>query len=289
VICLKDKRVCPNHHPQYANVVGPRFLSVHLPSYKRGACCSHTRLISRYYAVSAIRYFSSFSLTHPLHLSLVAQTRPPSHLFDMLLFTPPRCDSLLGKASRNQTGSLSRSIFSNPLWPSVASIPLSPRSPKQKPSRPSPPQRKQQLPQSTPSTEMSQIPGTPRSSAFAPTLGSIPEVFEYESLEAKFGTVSLNDAPEAPDAFFPETSASMSPPTLTRATSWPAFIQSPSRRRTSQFAVSKVLRNILEADRVRRRRILKVYLKAIVFLKYLWRANERYGNVMVSTGMYMQR
>jgi hypothetical protein len=247
--------------------------------------------------------FFVFPLTHPLHLSLVAQTRPPSHLFDMLLFTPPRCDSLLGKCPKKQTGSISRSIFSNPLWPSVASIPLSPRSPKQpqhvapkqkpsqpsRPSRPSPPQRKQQLPQPTTSTEMSQIPGTPRSSAFAPTLGSIPEVFEYESLEAKFGTVSLNDAPETSDAFFPETSASMSPPTLTRATSWPAIIQSPSRRRTSPFAVSKVLRNILEADRVRRRRILKVYLKAIVFLKYLWRANERYGNVMVSTGMYMQR
>jgi hypothetical protein len=132
---------------------------------------------------------------------------------------------------------------------------------------------------------MSHQPGTPRSSAFSPTLGSIPEVFEYESLDTKF---SLNDAPETPEAFLPEAS-SMSPPTLTRATSWPAIIQSPSRRVASPFAVSKALRKILEADRVRRRRIMKVYLKAIVFLKYLWRANERYGNVMVTTGMYMQR
>jgi hypothetical protein len=133
-----------------------------------------------------------------------------------------------------------------------------------------------------------QIPGTPRSSAFSPTLGSIPEVFEYESLEAKFGSASLNDAPETPNAFLPEAS-SMSPPTLTRATSWPAIIQSPSRKRASPYAVSKALRKILEADKARRRRVLKIYLKAIVFLKYLWRANERYGNVMVTTGMYMQR
>lgn len=34
---------------------------------------------------------------------------------------------------------------------------------------------------------------------------------------------------------------------------------------------------------------MKAYLKAIVFLKYLWHANERYGHVMATTGMYMQR
>ncbi|KAI0572491.1 hypothetical protein A1F96_05728 [Pyrenophora tritici-repentis] len=131
---------------------------------------------------------------------------------------------------------------------------------------------------------MSHHPGTPRSATFSPTLGSIPEVFEYDSLDAQFGSASLNDAPETPEAFLPETS-SMSPPTLTRATSWPAIIQSPSRRVASPFAVSKALRRILEADRARRRRIMRVYLKAIVFLKYLWRANERYGNVMVTTGI----
>jgi len=135
---------------------------------------------------------------------------------------------------------------------------------------------------------MSQHSSTPRSSCFAPTLGSIPEVFEYDSLDAKFGPASLNDAPETPEAFLPEASIA-SPPTLTRATSWPAIIQSPSRKAASSFAVSKALRKILAADRIRRRRALKVYLKAIVFLKYLWHANERYGNVMATTGMYMQR
>ncbi|KAL1792919.1 hypothetical protein ACET3X_009426 [Alternaria dauci] len=180
--------------------------------------------------------------------------------------------------------------FSVPLWPTTpaASIPLSPRTPKEKTARPSPPRRGHQLPKETPTTDMSHQPGTPRSSAFAPTLGSIPEVFEYEPLDAKFGPASLNDAPETPEAFLPEAS-SMCPPKLTRASSWPAIIQSPSRRLASPFAVSKALRNILEADRARRRRIMKVYLKAIVFLKYLWHANERYGNVMVTTGMYMQR
>ncbi|OAG24968.1 hypothetical protein CC77DRAFT_979961 [Alternaria alternata] len=208
----------------------------------------------------------------------------------MLLFSPPRCDALLNHGSAKQTGSMFRR-FSVPLWPSTptASIPLSPRAPKQKTVRPSPPPRKgHQMPKEKSTTDMSHQPGTPRSSAFSPTLGSIPEVFEYEALDAKFGPVSLNDAPETPDVFLPEAS-SMCPPTLTRASSWPAIIQSPSRRVASPFAVSKALRSILEADRARRRRIMKAYLKAIVFLKYLWRANERYGNVMVTTGMYMQR
>jgi hypothetical protein len=135
---------------------------------------------------------------------------------------------------------------------------------------------------------MSTHPGTPRSSPFSPTLGSIPEVFEYESLEAKVRPITPTDAPETPDVILPEAS-SMSPPELSRANSWPAIIQAPSRKLASPFAVSKTLRKILEADRARRRRIMKVYLKAIVFLKYLWHANERYGNVMVTTGMYMQR
>ncbi|KAH6870792.1 hypothetical protein BKA58DRAFT_385824 [Alternaria rosae] len=207
----------------------------------------------------------------------------------MLLFSPQRCDALLNQSAK-QTGSMFRR-FSVPLWPaSQPSIQLSPRAPKQQqqPARPSPPRRGQSPPKENTTTQMSHQPGTPRSAAFSPTLGSIPEVFEYEPLDDQFGPASLNDAPETPAAFLPEAS-DLSPPTLTRATSWPAIIQSPSRRVASPFAVSKALRKILEADRVRRRRIMKVYLKAIVFLKYLWRANERYGNVMVTTGMYMQR
>ena len=133
---------------------------------------------------------------------------------------------------------------------------------------------------------MSVLPDTPRSSPFSPTLRSIPEVFEYESLDAETEPATPNEA--SPEAFAPEAS-SVTEPMLTRATSRDAIIQSPPRKVASPYAVSRVLRKILEADQIRRRRIMKVYLKAIVFLKYVWRANERYGNVMVTTGMYMQR
>ncbi|KAF1939140.1 hypothetical protein EJ02DRAFT_457189 [Clathrospora elynae] len=211
----------------------------------------------------------------------------------MILFSPPRCDLLLGNGSGKQTSFTSTSFtptrFSIPLWPaSPVSIPLSPRFPEQRPSRPSLPLSAKQLPQPSPTVDMSHQPDTPRPSPFSPTLGSIPEVFEYESLDTKLGLTTPNDTQEAPEAFRPEAST-MSPPTLTRASSWPAIIQSPPRKVASPYAVSKALRKILEADRARRKRIMRVYLKAIVFLKYLWRANERYGNLMLTTGMYMQR
>ncbi|KAH9874926.1 hypothetical protein J1614_004414 [Plenodomus biglobosus] len=135
---------------------------------------------------------------------------------------------------------------------------------------------------------MASAPGSPRP-PFSPTLGSIPEVFEHESLDNMTTPLaSPSENPETPDAFIPEA-ACISPASLTRTNSQDAIIQSPLREARSFVVVSKVLRKVLEADRIRRRRILKVYLKAIVFLKYLWRANERYGNVMVTTGMYMQR
>lgn len=99
---------------------------------------------------------------------------------------------------------------------------------------------------------------------------------------------SPSENQDAPEVFTPEA-AGISPASLTRANSQDAIIQSPLRKARSFAVVANVLRSVLEADRIRRRRILKIYLKALVFLKYLWRANERYGNVMVTTGMYMQR
>jgi hypothetical protein len=53
--------------------------------------------------------------------------------------------------------------------------------------------------------------------------------------------------------------------------------------------VANVLRHVLEADRLRRRRALRIYLKAIVFLKLLLKSHERHGALMATSGVYMQR
>lgn len=207
----------------------------------------------------------------------------------MILFSPPRCD-FLSRSRPGKQATLTTMRFSIPLWP-AAPTPHLPRQSKRSITRPSPPRRSkaQSRPRSTSTPEMSFIPGTPRSPLYSPTLGSIPEVFEYESLDQQVSpTVTPNENHDSPEAFTLEAS-SVTAPKLTRATSRDGIIQSPPRKSGSFAAVSKVLRKVLEADRIRRRRILRVYLKAIVFLKYLWRANERYGNVMVTTGMYMQR
>ncbi|KAH7359933.1 hypothetical protein BKA66DRAFT_426446 [Pyrenochaeta sp. MPI-SDFR-AT-0127] len=204
----------------------------------------------------------------------------------MLLFSPRRCDLLLGSTLVKQTALTSRRL-SIPLWPaSPVSIPLSPRSQQRTPT-PSAPPKHRPSPQLAPVNNMS-FPASPRSLPFSPTLGSIPEVFEYESLGARVNLPSPHEAQEMPDAFTRD-SASIAAPTLTRATSRDAIIQSPLRRTVSTLFISRILRRILEADQLRRRRILRVYLKAIVFLKYMWRANERYGSVMLHSGMYMQR
>lgn len=69
------------------------------------------------------------------------------------------------------------------------------------------------------------------------------------------------------------------------------IIVSPRKSRTAVAStkVANVLRNVLEADRLRRRRILRIYLKAIVFLKLLVKSHERYGAIMATSGIYMQR
>lgn len=205
----------------------------------------------------------------------------------MLLFSPPPCD-LPGKPSMfaNRRSTL-------PLW-QTNPIPLTPSLARSASAPPLLPpsvlkaRPKMQPPPSSQQPEMSRHPSTPRSMPYSPTLNSIPEVFEYEPLDSK---LSLSTPPEhqgMPESFVSEH-ASPAEPTLTRATSRTAIIQSPPRKAVSARAVSKVLRKILEADRARRARIMRIYLKAIVFLKYVWSANERYGNVMVTTGMYMQR
>lgn len=205
----------------------------------------------------------------------------------MLLFSPPRCDLLLGSGLVKQS-SLTSKHLSIPLWPATSvSIPLSPRSQQRTPT-PSAPSKPRQQPQSASATNMSFYPDSPRCPPFSPTLRSIAEVSEYEALDSTVNLPSPHQVQDTPEAFPLETS-SIAAPTLTRATSRDAIIQSPLRRTVSTSIISRILRKILEADRMRRRRILKVYLKAIIFLKYLWRANERYGSVMLNSGMYMQR
>ncbi|KAF2850898.1 hypothetical protein T440DRAFT_468044 [Plenodomus tracheiphilus IPT5] len=212
----------------------------------------------------------------------------------MLLFSPPRCD-FLSRAGPDKQSTITSRRFAFPSWSAAARtspIPHSPNSPKPRNTRPSLPPRQsaQRVSQSnsTQTHDMSSVPESPRS-PFSPTLVSIPEVFEHDSLDNMITPLaSPNENQDGPDVFIPEA-ACISPASLTRANSRDAIIQSPVRKAKSFAVVSKVLRKVLEADRMRRRRILKVYLKAIIFLKYLWRANERYGNAMVTTGMYMQR
>ncbi|KAI8934525.1 hypothetical protein NX059_008224 [Plenodomus lindquistii] len=213
----------------------------------------------------------------------------------MLLFSPPTCDFMSAMGPDKQTTFTSSQSFAFPSWPAPARttpIPRSPSSHKTTTSRPALPPRQPQKSlsrtNSTQTQDMSSASASPHS-PFSPTLGSIPEVFEHESLDNMTTPLaSPNENQDTPDAFIPEA-VCLSPASLTRANSQDAIIQSPVRKAKSFAAVSTVLRKVLEADRIRRRRIMKVYLKAIVFLKYLWRANERYGNVMVTTGMYMQR
>ncbi|KAF1851683.1 uncharacterized protein K460DRAFT_39292 [Cucurbitaria berberidis CBS 394.84] len=206
----------------------------------------------------------------------------------MLLFSPPRCDFLIGTGLAKQKALTSRR-FSMPVWPE-RSIPNPPSPPSLQHRGARPPLRKQQQHQmaSTPSCDMSLHPSSPWSPPFSPTLGSIPEVFEYESLRATEKPVTPNENPETPEAFAPEPST-VAAPKLSRALVKKAIIQSPLRKTLSALSLSDVLRKVLDADRNRRRRIMRVYLKAIVFLKYLWRANERYGSVMLTSGMYLQR
>ncbi|OAL49847.1 hypothetical protein IQ07DRAFT_644128 [Pyrenochaeta sp. DS3sAY3a] len=135
---------------------------------------------------------------------------------------------------------------------------------------------------------MSELPDTPRSSCFSPTLDCIPEVFEYEELDGLGEPATPNEITESTEVLLPERST-VATPKLSRRTARATIIQSRTRKPISLSAISKRLRNVLDADRMRRSRIMKVYLKAIMFLKYLWAANERYGAVMLTSGMYVQR
>ncbi|KAH7075931.1 hypothetical protein BKA63DRAFT_414071 [Paraphoma chrysanthemicola] len=138
--------------------------------------------------------------------------------------------------------------------------------------------------------------GSPRSPPFSPTLGSIQEVFEYEPLEqiTSQPTTPLTPAPlesaDASQGVLPEPATTVLP-TVSMGPKTKGIILGPRRVRSAHVTakVTNVLRHVLEADRLRRRKALRIYLKAIVFLKLLLKSHERYGALMATSGMYMQR
>ncbi|KAF2036331.1 hypothetical protein EK21DRAFT_52336 [Setomelanomma holmii] len=216
----------------------------------------------------------------------------------MLLFSPPRCDFLLGGGACKQTAFTSRR-FSLPLpaRPSTSLVAL--RSLQVVVLPQATPHPTSLKPQGPKSTQIMSSPhntySSPRSPPFSPTLGSIQEVFEYEPLDEIMSqpTTPLTPALESPDAsqgVLPEPATTVVP-TVSIGPKTKGIILSPRKARSSHVTakVTNVLRHVLEADRLRRRKALRIYLKAIVFLKLLLKSHERYGALMATSGMYMQR
>jgi hypothetical protein len=135
---------------------------------------------------------------------------------------------------------------------------------------------------------------SPRSPAFEPILGSITEAAEFDEetnneAEVKPARPSLtkidSTSQDVPEAFIPDIS--IGEPELTTKSAKGTVIQ--FARMAQSQSVRRVLRKVLEADKVRRRKALKVYLKALTFLRYMLKAHDRYGSAMMTTGMYMPR
>jgi hypothetical protein len=201
----------------------------------------------------------------------------------MLLFSTSPCDSLLGSAFKQNTSFTSsrtialsrpssRDIFSQlqqyKLLPQTSTTILEPTNPTY--------------------ASMDQYSYSPRSPPFSPSLNAIEEVIHEDHDEDHDVSPTTEHAAQSPGVLLSDP-INMAEPTVSMTTSKSAIIQSPSQRSRSTMAVSGVLRKVLAADRQRRIRILRVYLKAIIFLKYLWAAHERYGTVMLTSGMYTQR
>lgn len=129
----------------------------------------------------------------------------------------------------------------------------------------------------------------PSSPRFSPTLGSIPEVVEFEAEPetARHDSHATIETPSStPEAFIPEIT--LNPPKISMKNAKGAIVQV-TKKVIKAYDVTGVLRKVLEADQIRRRRILKIYLKALVFLKYLWHASDRYGSIMQQSGFHLQR
>ena len=137
---------------------------------------------------------------------------------------------------------------------------------------------------------------SPRSPAFEPILGSITEAPEFEDgsdveVEAKAVRPSLTKIDSAthdvPEAFIPDIS--IGEPELTTKSAKGTVIQFARMTTAKATSVRRVLRKVLEADKIRHRKVLKIYLKALTFLRYMLKAHDRYGSAMMTTGMYMPR
>lgn len=127
-------------------------------------------------------------------------------------------------------------------------------------------------------------------------MGSIVEAPEFEDesdveVEAKHHRPSLTKIDSAThdvaEAFIPDIC--IGEPELTTKSAKGTVIQFARMTTAKATSVRRVLRKVLEADKVRRRKVLKVYLKALTFLRYMLKAHDRYGSAMMTTGMYMPR
>ncbi|OAK98472.1 hypothetical protein IQ06DRAFT_295784 [Phaeosphaeriaceae sp. SRC1lsM3a] len=219
---------------------------------------------------------------------------------NMLLFSPPQCNLLLagrpGKQTTFTTQRATLSSSSSPERPANSLVALRslqdillPQSPPASHKSQQSPVHVMTSPQKIPNTH-----GSPRTpTTFSPTLGSIQEVFEYEPLDITSQPPTPLTPLENEDgtpAVMPEP-ATTAKATVSMGPKTRGIIVSPRKSRTAVAStkVANVLRNVLEADRLRRRRILRIYLKAIVFLKLLVKSHERYGAIMATSGIYMQR
>lgn len=217
---------------------------------------------------------------------------------NMLLLSPPQCNFLLaGRPGKQTTFTSQCSIISSSSERPTTSLValrslqniLFPQSPANPPKSIQSSTHVMSTPQNIPT-----IHGNPRSpTAFSPTLGSIQEVFEYESLDITSQPPTPLTPVENEDGMpgvLPEP-ATTAEATISRGPRTKGIIVSPRKSRTAvaSVKVKNVLRKVLEADRLKRRRALRIYLKAIVFLKLLVKSHERYGAIMATSGIYMQR
>jgi hypothetical protein len=127
---------------------------------------------------------------------------------------------------------------------------------------------------------------------YSPVLDTIPEVFEFEPLqEISSPSTTPLETPDSTATFMLPEAAHPVEPTVSMGPKTKGIISSSRKNLTVRASskVASVLRKVLETDRVRRRRALRIYLKAIVFMKLLMKAHERYGSLMATQGAYMQR
>jgi hypothetical protein len=128
---------------------------------------------------------------------------------------------------------------------------------------------------------------------YSPVLDTIAEVFEYDESPQQVASPPITplETPDGTATFMLPEAAHPVDPTVSMGPKTRGIISSPRKNLTVRASskVASVLRKVLETDHVRRRRALRIYLKAIVFMKLLMKAHERYGSLMATQGAYMHR